>query len=1118
MGSMRENDAPAGDGIPILSSKLSPPRLHGIVPRNRLLQELDAAFSSRLVCMVAGAGFGKSTLAADFLNRCGCPYAWYQLEDTDCDLAVFMAYLAAALEAHGDEPLLASGKAVRVSRESRVDRWEKLAPFVAWMERHLEGDFFLVLDDFQEVNDSDEIISALDFMLSHLPRHLHMLILSTSELNLDLSKLRARREVVELREEQLCFSDEETAILLEDIFSLIMDEGDVASITALTEGWITGLILLSHALKSGEGVPADKMPYGGPVTSPVLFDYFDRVIYRKLDDKLKGFLLRTSILSRVEPEFCDNLLELDDSSRILSHLAASHLFVVPLDEAGTSYRYHHLLCSFLLDILARTVEAQEISHLHVKAAELWEESGEPEEALRHYLAAGEPEKAAARLQRMAEGLIRSGRFTYLRQAIESLPKPILHSHPKLIYFAAQCYERLGLYRQALERYETSASLFADRDDDDSRMDCMRDSLKLTILSGRAPEAEASLEEFVEIFEGTAVDMDSWFQTAALLSAGSAYLGMADRARHFIAASLARIDDVEEDGARLTMLTWCGYASLLLGEYRQAVGMLARAKALASEKEFMSHLPDICCLLSLTHSAMGKYVEARDMAEEGLRADESAGGEIPPHPISIQLRLARAISLDDVEEEEALLELARLCRLSEEGEDIWLSINCNLFSATTCLKAGDIQRSLQYFRKTEEICNEKGFLDDELLSSLSCIALTIDEKENAAEALQEAQRAFDSLQSRAAGVLRSASYLLLSSILFQSGDEDGALEMLAVAVAIDEKSGGLGWWKAYSRLVLPIMASAFARKENMGFLSEAFRAIGPLSLPFLYRLRRSAESEPRERAIELIEDMAGRYTEPLEINMLGSFVVTKGRGRIVDRDWKSRRALSVLKHLAAHHARGPLQRDVIIELLWPEMDPEKASKNLNVALSTIRKTLDPNADWGDSRYLVTSGNSLMLELGEGGWIDVELFTRRIEEARAAREAGDDHAFLQRCLEAEALYGGDFLAEDPYEEWSIPFREDLRKAYVDLLRGIVDYYIEAGMFDKALTYVQKALDNDPAREDLHRCAMIIYASQRNRAGLDRSFERCRSSLRDNLDISPSAETLELFEILRGRIEPT
>ncbi|RJP31889.1 MAG: hypothetical protein C4536_06960 [Actinobacteria bacterium] len=1114
MGSRREDEKTGGVEIPILSSKLSPPRLHEIVPRNRLLETLDTAVSVKLTCVVAGAGFGKSTLTADFLNRRGLPYAWYQLEDSDRDLSIFLAYLAAAFDPNMDFQETSGGGPVSASRAPRSDRRAELAAFLSGIERRVKDDFFVVLDDFQEVSDGQEVIGALDFLLAHLPGNLHLFILSASEPDLDLAKMRGRREVLEIREDQLCFNDEETARLLEDVFFLQVDDEDITALTELTEGWITGLILLSHTLKSGDNTHIGRIRNEEAVTSPMLFDYFYRVIYQDLDEELKGFLLRTSILSRVEPGFCDAFLEIGDSGRCLSRLAASHLFVIPLDEAGTSYRYHNLLRSFLLDVLSKAFTPSEVASLHARAAVLWEERGESEEALGHYMTAGEPEKAAERLESMAGVLIRYGRYTFLRQAIERLPQPILQEHPRLLYSLAQCYERLGAYGQALEIYERAASIFAERGDQASRMDCMRDGLKLAVLSGKAPQAEASMEEFVEIFEDSALDMDSWFQSAALMSAGSTYLGMADRARGFIEASLARIEDVKEDGGRLTMLTWCGYASLLLGEYRQAVDLLIRARKLAVERDFLSHLPDICCLLSLTHSAMGRFAEARGYAEEGMRASSAAGSEGSIHPTTIQNRLARAISLEDMGEDEGFLELSRLRRLAEEGEDIWLAVNCNLFSGTAYLWAGDLQRSLRCFRRTETLCREKGFLDDELLSSLSRIALTMGEEIDAAEALEEARRIVDTMQNRAAGVLRSVSYLLLASILFQTGDDDGALKTLSMAVAMDEKNGGLGWWKAYSRLVLPIIAIAFSRGESIDFLSEAFRVIGSVSLPYLYRLRRSGLREAREKAQELIEELLGKVAEPLEIRMLGSLRVAKGRSRIEEADWRSKRALSALKYLAAHHARGPMQRDVLMDLLWPDMDPEKASKNLNVALSTIRKTLDPDADWGDSRYLVSSGNSLLLEPGDGGWIDVELFRDKLEEALAAREAGDSRAFLQRCLEAEALYGGDFLAEDPYEDWCLPIRETLKKAYIDLLRDITDEYIEAGAHDRALTYIEKALAGDPGREDLYRCAMVVHASRGDRAGMEKAFERCRKYLRDNLDVSSSAETQELYNTLGER----
>jgi LuxR family maltose regulon positive regulatory protein len=1111
------NEDRQADEINILSTKLSPPRLHAIVARERLLLALDRSESARLTTIVAGAGFGKSTLAADFLRQRGHPHLWYQLEDTDRDLSVFTAYLEAAMAEQAAVPGEAVRSATAALGAHGEDHRPALALLLSQMESRLGSGAYIVLDDFQEVNDSPEVIDALDFILAHLPLNLHLIILSSCELSLDLSRLRARREVVEVPEEQIRFTAEETSRLFSEVFALQVEADEITSLTDLAEGWITGLVLLSHAMSSGEsGLKTGLAGRPGMPTSQV-FDYFYRVIYLRMDEPCRDFLLRTSILTRVEAGFCDELLGSADSRAMLSYLAASHLFIIPLDEAGNSYRFHFLLNSFLRGLLESTLLPSEICDLHARAAALWEARGESEEALRHYLEAGDFRTAGELMEDIADALMKANRITFVLETMLSFPHATLHDHPKLAHTLARCQELLGHYRQALEIYREAATVFSARGDVAASMDCLRSALKLSILSGVSADAGKAVAEFVKIFEGVAVEPDSWYESAALLSVGSAYLGLTEWAHYFLAASLSHVEDIWEESVRITMLNWCGYVSLLLGDYVRASDLLEQACILCEGSGYISSLPDICCLLAFSLVAMGEYAEAREAAEKGLRLGTVAGGEGLLPPGMLQNRLARAICLAVTGDgDEALRELEYLCGLAEGSEDSWLAINCNLFTGTTYLDAGDVRNSLRYFRKTEVLCREKGFVDDRLLSRLSQIALTVGERD-ADEIREEAHKILGALQERAAGGLRSPSYLLLASIHYQLGDEDAAQEALSSAVAIDEVSKGLGWWRAYSRLVLPVMAAAFSRGEHLDFLSHAFRSIGAPSLPYLHRAKKSAQREVKARVQELIKELTSATAEPLKITMLGSFTVAKGDARIEEPAWRSRRALNVLKYLAAHHRGGPLQRDVIMELLWPEMSSDRASKNLNVALSTVRKTLDPEADWGDSQYLVSSGNSLRLSLGEGGWIDLEVFEARLEEAERARIAGDDRLYLSKLLEAESIYGGDFLTEDLYEDWCVPMRESLRRAYFDLLRDIADQYLGAGDSDKALARVERALEGDPGWEELYRRLMTIHAARGDRAGVERAFESCRRYLEEHFEVTPSPETLELLEELRNRVQP-
>jgi LuxR family maltose regulon positive regulatory protein len=239
---------------------------------------------------------------------------------------------------------------------------------------------------------------------------------------------------------------------------------------------------------------------------------------------------------------------------------------------------------------------------------------------------------------------------------------------------------------------------------------------------------------------------------------------------------------------------------------------------------------------------------------------------------------------------------------------------------------------------------------------------------------------------------------------------------------------------------------------------------------------------------------------------------KGQEKISEEQWKSKKALSVFKYLAANWEKRLIPREVLMELLWPEGDPESAAKNLNMALTSLRRTLEPSGARGRSSYILSSGESLHLELGTGGWVDTKIFSDKLLEAQEAKAVGNHDRYLKVMHEAEELYRGDFLEEDLYEDWCIGMRESLKEEHHRLLGDISSEYLRRGEYSEALRYAEKALEVDPGREGHYRGQMEIYSSMGDRAGIERAFKRCSDYLKDNFDVSPSRETEELYHKLR------
>lgn len=561
---------------------------------------------------------------------------------------------------------------------------------------------------------------------------------------------------------------------------------------------------------------------------------------------------------------------------------------------------------------------------------------------------------------------------------------------------------------------------------------------------------------------------------------------------------------------MVILFWCGFVKLMLGDYHAARDVFERAYKIAERNRFEDHLAQIYCYLSLIDTALGDFDTGRKLAESGLGLVRKMGNASDASSASIGNLQARALSLCMLgETEKALEDISNACQLCEAKDNKWLAVTSLVHAGMIHQYIGENEKALMFFEKAEALCKENRYTDNELLCRLARIALA-PELPDRGELRREIAAIMDALKARATVVLLSPSYLLIVQIEQRLGNAKGALQALENAIAIDEKSECIVWWKLYGRMIMPTLIAEFAMGKHLGFLSRVFACMGDEAISRLRRFNSSDRPEVRKAARELTKNLSQSSPQPIKVKMLGNFELIKGGETIDAASWKSKKALFIMKYLAAHHSKGFVPREVLMELLWPDKDSIAAAKNLNTALTSLRKTLEPEAKWGYSSYIKSSGESLRVHL-QGGSVDYEEFLSKIKEAERARINGDRTIYLQRLHEAEALYAGDFLAEDPYDDWCQAIREDLRRRFVELLILIAREYEKHGDMERSVSYLEKVASIDPGREEICRRLMEQYHHIGNRSGLERAFKRCRDYLSKNLDLAPSRETVELYKRL-------
>lgn len=244
------------------------------------------------------------------------------------------------------------------------------------------------------------------------------------------------------------------------------------------------------------------------------------------------------------------------------------------------------------------------------------------------------------------------------------------------------------------------------------------------------------------------------------------------------------------------------------------------------------------------------------------------------------------------------------------------------------------------------------------------------------------------------------------------------------------------------------------------------------------------------------------TTPVAVHMLGAFSLAIGESTV---KLPASRGLSLLKYLLLHHKQS-ISRDVLMDTFWPEAEPDLARNNLNVAMHNLRKVL---FNVTDLPLIIYENGLYSLAPNLQLWLDIEEFERCVKAGKRLEALNQLTAAVAEYEAAISLYQGDFLEQNPYEEWTILEREQLRMAYLDTLDRLSQIYFRQEQYAACITVCQLILISDRCREDAH-CLMIrCYSRQGQRHLALRQFQVCLEALRAELNVEPDPTTIQLVE---------
>ncbi len=616
---------------PVMATKLYVPKLRaGLVARPRLRERLRRGAESRLTLLSAPAGFGKTTLLAEWLTETAAQdrtVAWLSLDPEDNEPAAFWTCVVTALRTA--VPGAGSG-ALELLTTSPLPTEQLLITLLNELDA-APGEVWLVLDDYH-LADSREVSDGLVFFLEHLPPHLHVVLSTRADPDLPLPRWRVRGELAEVRAADLRFTPEEAAAYLNEVAGLDLASDDVAALEERTEGWIAALQLAALSIQGREDASSFIARFAGD--DRYVVDYLVEEVLRHQPDPVREFLLQSAVLDRLTGALCDAVTGSDDGSDMLRALERANLFLVPLDDRREWYRYHHLFA----DVLRAHLLAEQpdlVPLLHQRASQWYERHDLGQEAVSHALAARDFDRATYLMELAVPSIRRHRQEAMLLGWLRALPDDAVRRSPVLsVYYGYMLMVSGDLDAVGARLDDAERALAAGTDG--------------SVARGADTEELRTLPATVAVFR------------ASLAQARRDEAGTSRHAQH--ALDLAGPTDHLARGSAfgfLGLAAWArGDVSTALETFAQAVASLHAAGNLVDELSGTVVLADLWLVA-------GRPGKARRLYEGALRVAEAHGEPVARASAELHVGLSE-IDLEAVDLESARRHLEAAAVLAEHS--------------------------------------------------------------------------------------------------------------------------------------------------------------------------------------------------------------------------------------------------------------------------------------------------------------------------------------------------------------------------------------------------------------------------------------------------------------------
>ena len=987
--------------------------------------------------------------------------------EQDTDFHVFITHLY-SLVSHCMDPADPCSDPPEMPIPGIKNETDILIEWLLFLQNRIKKSAAIILDDYHLVQENAQINRAVNFIIQRFPEHICLIVIGRKELPLELSRLRAHDQLVEISERELAFTCDEIRLFFHR--QPAITKSDIDEIYQVTHGWAASLVLLRYTLRNHDQKTVSVSQDHIGIRPDYIFTYLNENIFNLQPDHVRHFMMKVALLPEIDARLCERIFKVNDARMILNRMLEDHLLIFPMDDTGRFFYLHHLFRDFLLEQLHQSFSESEVCALHCCIGNALEPD-DLSRALYHYIEGRDYDHAIKMIKTHEIKFILEGKIHFLGRQIKKIPEIQLKKHPQLLLSLSRLHSHYGDPETAIALISHALKRFKQRDEKEEMISCVIELGSQYYYSGHLMEARLLMEQVLDDIDPHA-HVQTYIIAMTFLTFFCSVLGEFDASKAHEQNARQIIGDYPgfERGIASALLdTSLSHTLYFAGEFESSQQLCKILLKTVLRLNIEPCMPLVYYQLSANSYYLGEYDAGCTYARKGIEICKKMSLSDSRKGWVYLAWAQNSLGLGHFED---VLDKIEACTpLFEQPGNRW-----GLVSTWDCLAElyrcqGKTTLARQTLKKGLDMIKGHGLtLTQGILETNYAKTLLDDGRYRAGLVRLDAAR--QNLNGAAYHLFTNE--LLAARAQFNLACLPDAWERLVQAMALSKRY-------AYERFV----------DAEKNWITHLLRKMPNISNRLTPTLRRYFNA--------LFNDELNRIPTVLKIRLLGTFTLGMGDREIPVSDWKSAKAMMILKYLAANRNRGYIHREKLIELLWPEQDPQKTAARFNMAMSALRRTLEPDiSPKAPSGYIDRKKDTYRLFDDHRVEIDTETFTALFSERPTAEKV--NKTILSRYLDAIALYRGAFLEEDPYEEWCIEPRETLSKDYTRMLQAVIGVFEQQNDWNRAIVYAEKLFLENPVDEKTAKKLMSFYSRTDAVSEINSTYERyARAARRFDLPVS-------------------